>query len=119
MSLRLLVAITTLALSGCSFFRANCVNDPAGTCSQKTVIFDYVAAAAAIGGGSAVFLAVPCDIEARDCNQFDALTRIVVPAVVVGVTLLASAVYGGSVVERCEHLRPRRAHPATGHAQLE
>jgi hypothetical protein len=106
MSLRFLVALT-IALSGCSFFRAKCVNDPAGTCSQKTVIFDYVAAAAAAGGGTAVFLAVPCDIEARDCNQLDALTRIVVPAVVVGVTMLASAIYGGNVVDRCERLQKR------------
>jgi hypothetical protein len=103
-----LVAVLSVgALAGCSFFRANCVNDPSGSCSSKTVIVDYIVAAAAAGGGTAVFLAVPCDIEARDCNQLDALTRIVVPAVVVGVTALASAVYGGSVVDRCETLQKR------------
>lgn len=108
MSLRLsVVVVLALQLAGCSFFRANCVNDPAGTCSSKTVVFDYVVSGAAVAGGTAVFFAVPCDIEARDCNQLDALTRIVVPAVVVGVTALASAVYGGSVVDRCEHLQKR------------
>lgn len=105
--LSVVVVFTLGALAGCSFFRANCVNDPAGTCSSKTVIFDYVAAGTAVAGGAAVFLAVPCDIDAGDCNQLDVLTRIVVPAVVVGVTALASAVYGGSVVERCEHLQKR------------
>jgi hypothetical protein len=101
------IAVVSLATTGCSFFRANCVNDPQGTCSSKTVIFDYSLAGAAAIGGAAVYLAVPCDIEAHDCNQLDALTRIVVPAVVLGVTALASAIYGGNVVDRCERLQKR------------
>lgn len=101
------VAVFAIALASCSFFRANCVNDPLATCSQKTVIFDYAVAGLSAAGGTAVFLAVPCDIEAHDCNQLDALTRIVVPAVVVGVTALASAIYGGTVVERCELIQRR------------
>jgi hypothetical protein len=100
------------ALAGCSFFRANCVNDPDGTCSQKTVVVDYTIAGLSVAGGTAAFLAVPCDIEAHDCKQIDALARFVVPAVVVGVTALASAIYGGSVVDRCERLQRRsRKHP--------
>ncbi len=103
--------VVLLALSGCSFFRANCVNDPQGTCSRQTVIVDYSLAGLAVAGGAAVYLAVPCDLEAHDCNQLDALTRIVVPALVVGVTALASAVYGGSVVDRCERLQRARRRP--------
>lgn len=101
------VVILGLAISGCSFFRANCVNDPLGACSSRTVIFDYSVAGVAVAGGTAFYLSVPCDIDARDCNQLDALTRIVVPAVVLGVTTLASAIYGGTVVERCERLQKR------------
>ncbi|MGE0402921.1 MAG: hypothetical protein AB7T06_39815 [Kofleriaceae bacterium] len=108
MHLRTLALVALLSLApACSFFRANCVNDPQGTCSSKTVIFDYTVAGVAAAGGTAIYLAVPCDIEARDCNQLDALTRIVVPAVVLGVTSLASAIYGGSVVDRCERLQKR------------
>lgn len=107
MGVRLLALSCLLAISGCSFFRAHCVNDPQGSCSQRTVIFDYSLAGAAAIGGTAVYLSVPCDIDARDCNQLDALTRIVVPAVIVGVTALASAIYGGSVVDRCERLQKR------------
>ncbi len=107
MSVRLVAFVAAVVLSGCSFFRANCVNDPQGTCSQKTVIVDYAVAGAAVIGGTAFYLSVPCDIDALDCNQLDALTRIVVPAVVVGITALASAVYGGSVVDRCERLKKR------------
>jgi hypothetical protein len=100
------LACCVVWLGGCSFFRANCVNDPQGTCSQKTVIFDYSLAGVAAAGGTAVYLAVPCDIQAHDCNQLDALTRIVVPAVVLAVTALASGIYGSSVVDRCKHLQP-------------
>jgi|GEM_PF-4155507 len=107
MSVRLVAFVAAVVLSGCSFFRANCVNDPQGTCSQKTVIVDYAVAGAAVIGGTAFYLSVPCDIDALDCNQLDALTRIVVPAVVMGITALASAVYGGSVVDRCERLKKR------------
>lgn len=109
MTLRHLGFVTALAIlvSGCSFFRANCVNDPQGTCSSKTVIFDYAVAGVAAAGGTAVYLSVPCDIDAHDCNQLDVLTRVVVPAVVVGVTALASAIYGGTVVDRCEILQKR------------
>ena len=107
MSVRLVAFVAAVVLSGCSFFRTNCVNDPQGTCSQKTVIVDYAVAGAAVIGGTAFYLSVPCDIDALDCNQLDALTRIVVPAVVVGITALASAVYGGSVVDRCERLKKR------------
>jgi hypothetical protein len=106
MAVRIAFVLALLA-TGCSFFRANCVNDPQGTCSSRTVIFDYSLAGAAAVGGTAVYLAVPCDIDAHDCNQLDALTRIVVPAVVLGVTALASAVYGGTVVDRCERLQKR------------
>lgn len=108
-----LVALVALfgALSACSFFRANCVNDPQGTCSSKTVYADYALAGVAAIGGTAVYLAVPCDLDAGDCNQLDALTQIVVPAVVVGVTALASAIYGTSVVDRCERLQRRARRP--------
>lgn len=104
-----LALVIGLGASGCSFFRANCVNDPLGTCSSRTVIFDYSVAGAAAIGGTAFYLSVPCDIDAGDCNQLDALTRIVVPAVALGVTTLASAIYGGTVVDRCERLQKRAA----------
>lgn len=98
------VVVLVSWLSGCSFLRANCVNDWETRCSSKTAVIDYSIAGAAVIAGTAVYLSVPCDIDAGDCNQLDVLAQVVVPALVVGVTALASAIYGGSVADRCEQL---------------